>query len=182
VVVKRAKWLFRLWIFILALAFLSFATTSSKPVVPLTSSPARVDLYSGPKPAKSVSVLIASLGLNLSSRFSISLYRRVNFDTPSSIIVTTWNLINSANRLRTLISSSVWYILFKIFYTFFTSLIFITCFNWLFVKDLLIIPTAIALFWRHIYYWALSFLGSSTRLYVYSKTLLSFKASIISSL
>jgi hypothetical protein len=76
-------------VFSLASAFFSFATTSLYAVDLLASSPANVGLYSSPKLANRVSVLIASLSLDVLSRFPISLYRRVSFKAPSSIIVSS---------------------------------------------------------------------------------------------
>jgi hypothetical protein len=75
--------------------------TSLYAVDPLASNPANVGLYSGPKLANRVSVLIALLDLDVLSRFPISLYRRVSFEAPSSIIMSSWNLINSASKLCT---------------------------------------------------------------------------------
>jgi hypothetical protein len=58
-------------------------------VNPLVSNPANVDSYSGPKLANRVSVLIVLLGLDALSRFPILLYKRVNFNAPSSIVVSS---------------------------------------------------------------------------------------------
>jgi hypothetical protein len=58
-------------------------------VNPLASNSANVGLYSSPKLANKVSILIVSLGLDVLSRFPILLYRQVSFEAPSSIIMSS---------------------------------------------------------------------------------------------
>jgi hypothetical protein len=68
-------------------------------VDPLAFNPANIGLYSGPKLANRVFILIVLLGLDVLSKFPISLYRHVSFDAPLSIVISNWNLMNSTSRL-----------------------------------------------------------------------------------
>ena len=70
-------------------AFLSLNIISSKSVMELASSPTRVTSYLGPRPASSVSILIALLGFNALSSILISLEIRLSFKVPSLIVVSS---------------------------------------------------------------------------------------------
>jgi hypothetical protein len=76
-------------VFSLASAFFSFIITLLYAVNLLASNPANVGSYSGPKLANRVSVLIALLGLDVLSRFLISLYRQVSFKASLSIVMSS---------------------------------------------------------------------------------------------
>jgi hypothetical protein len=69
----------------------------------LASSAIRVALYAGSRPASSVLILIVLLVLNALSSVPILLCRRVSFDAPLLIVVLSYNLTKSANRLYTLL-------------------------------------------------------------------------------
>jgi hypothetical protein len=76
-------------VFSLASVFFSFTIMLLYAVNPLASNPTNVGSYSSPKLANRVSILIASLSLDVLSRFSISFYRQVSFKAPLFIIISS---------------------------------------------------------------------------------------------